>query len=280
MSLTDPPEFVSSRLPKTSLDMPTPRFPYICRSLIEFCSLNGQAEVILAQEQGATMRRAGRAKELEAEFGAGVGQGTLVLTNKRLIFVCTDEKEDDLPVTLLPTGLQKIGIFYSEVEDIDRIPTDAPNVFIPLGFISSVGEHRGGLERPSLKVTWSDAQGEHTAVFVETLTGRRKRNLNDWAKVIQSLRAGTQKLVTLPEPPAPDTLEGRVYHVLADMQEKGIFAIGGSVEREYGVELNPDEIQAACDNLSSQHLLIRYPDSSGDVFYRRASPLGEDDSTG
>ena len=65
-----------------------------------------------------------------------------------------------------------------------------------------------------------------------------------------------------------------------DMQEKGIFTIGGSVEWEYGVDLNPDEIQPACDDLSPQHLLNRYPDSGGDVFYRRVSPLGEDDSTG
>jgi hypothetical protein len=65
-------------------------------------------------------------------------------------------------------------------------------------------------------------------------------------------------------------------HVLADMQEKGIFAIEDAVETEYKVDLDPDVVQSACDSLSSQNLLVRSPDSSGDAFYRRASPLGED----
>jgi hypothetical protein len=61
------------------------------------------------------------------------------------------------------------------------------------------------------------------------------------------------------------------------MQEKGVMEIEEAVESEYEVELDPDEVQAACDRLSSQHLLIRSPDSSDYMFYRRASPLGEDD---
>ncbi|MDG7003603.1 MAG: hypothetical protein JRN56_06870, partial [Nitrososphaerota archaeon] len=59
---------------------------------------NGQPEVILAQEQGTEMRTGGVSKGLEAEFGGGVKEGTLVLTNRRLIFVCTDDKGEELPV--------------------------------------------------------------------------------------------------------------------------------------------------------------------------------------
>jgi hypothetical protein len=228
--------------------------------------------MILAQEQGAIMRSGGASKELEAEFGVGTREGTLVLTNKRLIFVCTDDKGEDLPIGYFGDHL----LLYSEVEDLDRIPNQSPNVFIPLTTASAKG-HRGELGRPSLEVSWKDSNGSHDLVFTETLTGRRKRNLNDWAPVIGGIKSGTQKLITLPNPPSTETLEGKVMHVMADMQEKGLFEIEESVEREYNVELDPDEVQAASDRLSSHHLLIRSPDPSGDVFYRRASPLGEDD---
>ncbi|HEV2137923.1 MAG TPA: hypothetical protein VGR53_03710 [Nitrososphaerales archaeon] len=232
-------------------------------------------EVILAQEQGVTMRSAGGAKELEAEFGVGTIEGTLVLTNKRLIFVCTNEEEEDLPGAAL-NPLSKFRLVYSEVEDLASIPTSSPNVFVPITSVSLVAGHRGGVERPSLRLTWKDNDGDHTMVFTEGLIGRRKRNLNDWVPIITNLKAGTQKLVPLPSPPSTDSLEGQIIRVLSDMQEKGVFEIEEAVETRFKVDLDPDQVQAACDKLASQGLLVRFPDSSGDVFYRRASPLGED----
>jgi hypothetical protein len=231
-----------------------------------------QGEVILAQEEGAVMRSGGVSKEVEAEFGVGVTEGTLVLTNKRLIFVCTNEKGEDLPVGYYGDHL----LLYSVVEDLDRIPVQPPNVFILLTTASPKG-HKGELGRPSLEVAWKDDSGSHRAVFTETLTGRRQRNLNDWASVIDGIKDGSRKLLALPNPPSTETLEGKVMHVLADMQEKGPLEIEEDIESEYKVELDPDEVQAACDHLSSQRLLIRSPDSTGDVYYRRVSPLGEDD---
>jgi hypothetical protein len=231
--------------------------------------------MILAEEQGANMRSGGKSKELEAEFGVGLKEGTLVLTNKRLIFVCTDEKGEDLPVGYFGDHL----LLYSEVEDLEKIPPQLPNIFIPLSVVSVKG-HKGGLGRPSLEVSWKDEGGDHDLVFTETLTGRRKRNLNDWASIIEKIINGTQKLIVVPGYPSAGSLEGKVMHVLADMQEKGVLEIEEDVESEYNVELDPDAVQAACDHLSSQHLLVRFPDSSGDVFYRRVSPLGEDDLSG
>jgi hypothetical protein len=229
-------------------------------------------EIILAQEQGANMRPSGAAKELKAEFGVGIREGTLILTNRRLIFVCTNEEGDELPVGYY----DEQRLLYSEVEDLEDIPKEAPNVFIPLTDASVKG-HKEGLGRPSLEVRWSDQTGSHSLVFTETLTGRRKRNLNDWASVIDGIKDRTLKLTILPSPPSIDTLEGKVMHILADMQEKGLLEIEESVEDEYKIELDPDEVQAASDRLASQHLLVRIPDPSGDIFYRRASPLGEDD---
>ena len=231
----------------------------------------GAPEVILAQEQGAEMRAGGASKELKAEFGVGVKEGTLVLTNRRLIFVCTNDKGEDLPVGFFAEHL----LLYSEVEDLGDIPSRAPNVFISLDSASVKG-HKGGLGRPSLQVSWKDGGGAHDAVFTETLTGRRKVNLGDWASAIEGIRSGTRTLVSLPPLPPTASLEGKVMHVLADMQEKGVLEIEESVEGEYKVDLDPDEVQAACDRLSSQKLLVRFPDPSGDIFYRRASALGDD----
>ena len=221
------------------------------------------------------MRSGGGTKELEAEFGVGTIEGTLVLTNKRLIFACTNEKEEDLPGAPL-APLSKFRLVYSEVEDLASIPASSPNIFVPITSVSLVAGHRGGVERPSLRLSWKDNDGDHTVVFTEGLIGRRKRNLNDWAPIITNLKAGTQKLAPLPSPPSTDSLEGQIVRVLSDMQEKGIFEIEEAVETEFKVDLDPDQVQAACDKLASQLLLVRFPDSSGDVFYRRASPLGED----
>ena len=231
-----------------------------------------QDELILAQEQGAIMRPGGASKEVEAEFGVGIREGTLVLTNKRLIFARTNAKGEELPIGFYGEHL----LLYSEVEDLDDIPDQPPNVFIPLETASAKG-HKRSLERPSLEVSWKDTNGSHTAVFTENLTGRRMRNLNDWALVIENIKNGTQKLVPLPMTPSVDTLDGKVMHVMADMQEKGVFEIEEDVESEYGFDLDPDEVQAALDNLSSKHLLTQSPDSSGVVFYPRSSPHREHD---
>jgi hypothetical protein len=243
---------------------------------LHLTSMSKDDEIILAQEQGATIRAGGREKEVEAEFGVGTVEGTLVLTNKRLIFVCTNEQEEYLPPETGVNPMGKIRLVYSDVEDLSAVPTGSPNIFVPLASITSVKGHEAKLGRPSLEVTWSDKSGDHRSVFAETLTGRRKRNLNDWATIIENLKAGKQKLISLPTSPSTDSLEGQIVRVLSDMQEKGVFEIEEAVETEFKVDLDPDEIQAACDKLASRGLLVRYPDSSGDVFYRRVSPLGED----
>ena len=229
--------------------------------------------MILAQEQGAFFREAGAKKELEAEFGFDETEGTLILTDKRLIFACTDEKVDEVPVGLIG----RARVIYAEVEDLGRIPLKPPNVFISIASISSVKAHGGKLGKPGLDIAWDDGGDRRSAVFTEELMGHEGKSLRDWAPVIEKLRSGTQKLVAIPQPPPIDTLQGRIVRVLSDMQEKGVLEIEETVEGEFKTELDPDEVQGACDELASKGLLRRYPDSSGDIFYRRASPLGEDD---
>jgi len=233
-----------------------------------------QPEVVLAQEQGAVMREAGTEKELQAEFGVGVKEGTLVLTNKRLIFVCTNERDEDLPGESGLNPFGKIALVYTEVEDLDSIPSGAPNVFMPLSSVSRVAGHRGDLSRPSLEVEWDDASGKHSRTFTQTLTGHKARTLSDWAPIIENLKADKQKLISVPPAPSTDTLEGKIMHVLSDMQEKGLFSIEEAVETEYNLELDPDDVQAACDHLATKGLLVRSSELTGDAFYRRVSPLG------
>lgn len=234
--------------------------------------MSGQpSEVILAQEQGATLSATGKKKEIEADFGFGEVEGTLVLTDRRLIFVCTDEKLVELPV-----GLLEADLVFSEVEDLGQIPQGAPNVFIPISSIESVKPHGGRLERSGVEVKWDDGKTKRSVLIVQG-EERKGKGLKDWAPVIRNLKAGKQKLVTIPQPPSTETLEGRVARVLSDMQEKGVLEIEAEVEDQFKVDLDPDEVQAACDSLAARGIIRRYPDTSGDVFYRRASPLGEDD---
>ncbi len=229
------------------------------------------SEVILAQEQGATLSMTGALKEVEANFGFGEVEGTLVLTDRRLIFVCTDEKMVELPV-----GYFEANLVFSEVEGIDQIPQKPPNVFIPISSIESIRPHGGRLERPGFELEWKD-NGVKQSFLVVQAEERKGKGLKDWVTVIENLKAGRQKLVAIPQPPSTDTLEGKIARVLSDMQEKGVLEIEEEVEDQFKVDLDPDEVQAACDALAAQGIIRRYPDSSGDVFYRRSSPLGEDD---
>ncbi len=64
-------------------------------------------------------------------------EGTLLLTNRRLIFVCTHEKEDELKTS--PFG--KMALVYSDVENLVSIPAGGDNLFIEISTISSVKGH-------------------------------------------------------------------------------------------------------------------------------------------
>jgi hypothetical protein len=224
-------------------------------------------EVMLAQEQGVIMREAGEKKELEGGLG-GELEGTVVLTNRRLIFVCTDEKQDKLRI---------MRLVYSDVEDVKSVPSTGGNLFIELSSIGSVKGHTGHIERPSLEVRWREGGTERGRVFIERMSGRsRRKNLNDWAAVIERLKAGQQKLIQLPKSPGADSLDGKVMIVLGDMQKKGVFEVQDEVEEQFKLKLDPDDVQATCDKLAGSGLLQRTLDPSGDTYYQKLSPLGDD----
>jgi len=222
-------------------------------------------ETMLAQEQGVRMRKSGEREELKGGLG-GELEGTLVLTNLRLIFVSTNESQDNVKL---------MRLVFSDVKDLGSIPKTGGNLFIPLSSITSVKGHFGRLERPSLEVKWQDV--EQGRVFVERLSGRgRRRNLNDWASVIERLKAGSQKFIQLPKVPLADTLDGKIMLILADMQRKGVFEIEQEVKDQFKTRLDPDDVQGACKRLAQSGLLEEIADPSGDAYYRKRSPLGDE----
>jgi hypothetical protein len=238
-------------------------------------------EFILAEEQDVGRRGLGLVKEIEAEVGSGGARsGTLVLTNYRLLFVVAGEKEDDLAEGGLFNPLQQVHLHYADVGDLGELRADPGNIVIPINQITSVVGHKAEFGRPSLELRWREGGGEKGAEFTQHLMGKRRRNLNDWSVVIQRLRDGNQQLLRLPEIPDVGTLEGKIVRVLSDMQDKGPLTIEGAVEEAFKVDCNSDQVQEACDGLVSKGLLQRILDSSGDAFYRKLSPLGDDNLSG
>jgi len=233
-------------------------------------------EVMLAQEQAVIRRGPGVRKEVEAAFGmGGETEGTLVLTDRRLVYVHGSEKEEDLEVGAWSAK----RLCFSDVESLDSIPFDSESLSIPLPRITKAVGHRLEAVAPKLEVNWTTDRGEALSTeFVQQITGgSRSKNLNDWAKVIEKLRAKRVRITPLPPAPASNTLEGRILAVLGDMQEKGPLAIEEEVEEEYKVNLDPDEVEGACDRLVSAGLVRKTAPKGEDPYYRKVSPLGEDD---
>jgi hypothetical protein len=241
----------------------------------------GQSEVLLAEEQAVIHRGVGLKKEIEGAFGfGGETEGTLILTNRRLIYAHkAAEKEVDLPVGLFSYK----SLFIDDIEGLDSISNDSEGLEIPLSQIVRVEGH-GGRDAiaPKLEVQYAIQSGEtRSTEFVEQITGAsRKKNLNDWAEIIRKLKASQVKLTELPGAPSEGTLEGRIYRALGDMQEKGALAIEEEVEERYNVDLDPDDVVAACDKLVGMGLIRKADTDEGDPFYTRISQLGENDVDG
>jgi len=213
-------------------------------------------ELILAQEQ-SVLSKSGLGKEI---------QGTLVLTNSRLLFVAATA--EDAPAL----GLSAVR-FYSDVEDLNSVGQNPSNISIPLASILTPKGHAGMMTNPNLKIKYNDGSSEKNAEFIQTITGGRKKNLNDWAKIIEDLRNGKIKIKIPSWLPDKNSLESRIVDTLADLQEKGIFEIEAEIETKYKIDLDPDKVEEACNNLVSKGIL----EKEAEDFYRLPSPLGIDD---
>jgi hypothetical protein len=237
---------------------------------------NSTPEVMLAQEQAVIRRGPGIRKGVEAAFGmGGETEGTLVLTERRLVYVHGNEKEESVRIG----GFSAKRLYFSDVESLDSMPLDSASVEIPISKIVKVAGHRGEAIAPKLEVNWTDEGGAtRSTEFVQQISGAsRRKNLNDWAKVVEKLKARQLKITPLPPAPSGDSLEGRILGVLGDMQEKGLLTIENEVEERYKVDLDPDDVEAACGKLVAAGLVLKPAARYEDVYYRKASPLGDND---
>jgi hypothetical protein len=231
---------------------------------------------MLAQEQAVIRRAPGIRKGVEGAFGrGGETEGTLILTDSRLVYVHGGEVEEDVEIGTL----SKKQLFFADVDVLDSMDLDKDSVEIPIARITKVAGHGGEPIAPKLEVRWTDSKGSAQATeFVQQVTGgSRKKNLNDWSMVIEKLKTGSLKVRSLPPAPGEDSLEGKILTILGDMQEKGPLEIEEQVEERYELDLDPDEVEAACDKLTSTGLVTKVSPKGEDPYFRKISPLGPDD---
>ncbi len=235
-------------------------------------------EILLAEEQAVVNRGVGIAQEIETVLGFGPAtEGTLVLTDRRLVYAHGAEKKETLRTSQFGRRIFR----FADVEDLNSIAPDSANFTIQIESIVSVKGHRGEGLSPRLEVRWQEGAATRVTEFVEQLTGpSRRKNLDDWAPVIDRLKRGEQRIEHLPPPPSEETLEGKIEHVLGDMEEKGIFAIEQQAEEEFKIQLDSDEVEEACERLVAQGLVSKHVDNAEDSWYRKRSPLGDDDLSG
>jgi hypothetical protein len=232
-------------------------------------------EQILAQEQSVICRPIGIKSEIEAAFDVSgkETEGTLILTQTRLLYVHGAEQSEQLR-----TGLASAKkIYYSDVEDLSFIPSDPANLTIWLSAVTKLVGHKTRGMSPKLEVVWESGGMKRSVEFVQQLTGAsRKKNLNDWAAVIEHLKSGALKVSPLAKAPDKTTLEGKILQALGDMQEKGVMTIETELEKTYNTQLDTDDVEAACGRLVEQGLIVNISPAGDLPFYEKASPLGKD----
>ena len=188
-------------------------------------------ESILAQEQSV----------LHKIRTGSETQGSLVLTNSRLIFVAAVDEQR------FSDGLDSLR--YADIEHLDSIGRNPANLSIPLDSITSAKGSSGFITNPNLKVWHNVGSEEKEVEFIQTITGGRKKNLNDWATVIEKLKQGKISIKVPSWLPEKNSLEGRIFETLSDLQEKGIFEIESEIEKKYEIDVDPDQVEEACYNL-------------------------------
>lgn len=249
-------------------------------------------EIILAQEQGVIN------KPIHLELSNDI-VGTLIMTNTRLIFVShdnapIDEKNSSLPnnesagdeIALETANLSNdlfggyaAPLSYTDVRDLQGIESGPSNLAILISSLNQISAHRGIVGRPGLKISWVDSSGAiKNTEFTQSLTGRgRKRNLSDWASVLNKLKNGSISINLPSSLPTKGSLEERILYVLGDMQTKGSIEIEEEAEKQSGQDLDSDDVESSCERLVSMGLVDKIVDPSGDNFYKKRSLLGEND---
>jgi len=254
------------------------------------------AEVILAEEQGASRNLGSLHKK----------SGTLILTNKRLVFMrgnkeirieVVPEIWRDIVPNIFPSGLPAI-LGFAEVYDTAEIPSQMtfPDVSIDLASIISATPERPvdvtSFRRSSrLVVSWNSSIETKIVEFEEHMSGRpRKINLNDWGDVIMKIKSGyfdnlIRELINSRNSSQLEvnSIEANVYFLLGDLQSKSTVLLSKEMEERFATRIDFERIQQACDRLERLKLIAGTYDTfwnDGDLdrppFYRKYPPLGSE----
>jgi hypothetical protein len=234
-------------------------------------------EIILAQEQGVINHGVGMVQEMEAaiEEAKNESEGTLLLTNENLVYVKGNIVEK-MPEAIGGLSSLSKSIVYADIDDISQAKSDPSSIWIPINAIVSATGHKRIAQSPKLQVTWNDGTKKQTEFIEQVTGGSRRKNLNDWAPVIMKLKEGKQQFKLLPAAPSDDTVEGKVFRVMSDYDERGPLTIELEVEKRYGVDLELEEVSEACDKLLKLGLIETISAKNEEPFYAKVSPLGPD----
>lgn len=139
-------------------------------------------EIILAEERNVILR-------------SKHSDGTLVLTNKRILFVpatVSDMPTSDQMMKNWGGRSQLISQYFTDVKDLKDLPMwegQGDFLSIQMSSITNIAAHKG-LLRPTLKVAWrEDHLSAREVEFLQKFIGKSKRvNLTDWAVAIERIR--------------------------------------------------------------------------------------------
>jgi hypothetical protein len=186
-----------------------------------------------------------------------VQEGSLLLTNRRLIFV---EGKGSLKDSELQSVLQENDHFT-----------------IPLPQVANVSGKQGFL-RPSLTVAWHPTPEDPSSTKTDFLQKYRPQNLEDarnginqWVAVIEQAATSDLDLAPLEmkneeeQPTIDDSeLRSRLLEELNDKQWKGFFQIERDLGEKFGLSVDPDALERCCKNLVAEKLVEQ--DKHGEFF--------------
>jgi hypothetical protein len=194
-------------------------------------------------------------------------QGTLFLTDKRLVFTVAarDEAFFSNNAFSLEAGSDNVS------ENSDK------SLSIPLTSIVSA-KGRKGMLRPSLEINWRDnEQNEQIKTEFTQKTGHTSNSANadisGWAEEIQRLSASeiekAQDRNFLSLKNDTNSIEWDIMDVLDDSEWKGLFQIEKELKDTKGIKIDFEQLEGNCRKLVSAKLAET--DKIGEFYRKRAS---------
>lgn len=224
------------------------------------------------------------AEERDVILKSKQSDGTLVLTNRQILFIPATQAEGFSVVsssTYVGAGASSIKsttLYYTDIKnlgDVSQYETSPDFFTIPIVSVTDI-KGRKGLLHPTLEIRWnSEDMTVRNALFIQRITGKSKRvNLTDWAVAIEKIKSGVKFYPKLPDYSSidQDQLAQTIVGALSDLQEKGLYEIQQEIERDYqiGQEIDSDDLQSKCHSLVERRILS--VDETGEFYWIR-SPI-------